>query len=221
MFKKELCKKCGKKLNSKHNFCPSCGTPINSNNQNWGMLGKNDYILEQDSFGGLSHNLFGGISGKMFNKMLGGAMKMLENEMKKEINNKDKQLKTNFELYVNGKKISPENIKVTRNPMSKKQEKKTNPQIFLPSGNLKKFSTLPRQEPTTNIRRLSDKVIYEINVPGVKSIKDIQIVKLENSIEIKAVAENQAYNKIIAIDLPIQKYKLDKEKIILELGVKN
>src|SRR3989344_3748821 len=48
-----------------------------------------------------------------------------------------------------------------------------------------------------SIRRFADRVVYEIALPGVKSIKDISITKLENSIEIKAVSKDKAYFKLI------------------------
>ncbi len=216
MFNKKKCKKCGEKINNKYSYCPYCGVSFNSDAEDWGMLGKRDL---QDPFEEISQNMFGGgISGKMFNKMLGGAMKMLEKEMQKVAQPQNKELKTNFELYINGKRINPANIKVTKKPVGQPIENKVLQNTS--SGSLKKFSSLPKKEPLTNIRRLADKVIYEIDIPGVKSIKDVSIVKLENSIEIKAVAKDKAYKKIIGIDLPILAYKLDKEKLVLELGVK-
>ncbi len=54
-------------------------------------------------------------------------------------------------------------------------------------------------------------------MPGVKSIKDISIRSLENSIEIKAIAKEKAYYKIIRIGIPIIRYNFDKEKLTLEL----
>lgn len=86
---------------------------------------------------------------------------------------------------------------------------------------LKKISELPKKEPSTNIRRLANKIIYELNIPGVKSIKDISITKLENSIEIKALAGNKAYAKLIPLNLPITDYELSDGKLILELDAKN
>lgn len=216
MFKKKICKNCNKKISDKFSFCPNCGRSINENKENYGMLGRNDNL--NDPFEELSKNMFGGISGKMFNKMLGGAMKMLEKEMQKSM--KPENMKTNFELYINGKKIPAENIKITKKPISVKPEKKQTHQNIFSEENLKKFSSLPKKEPSANVRRLSDKVVYEIEVPGVKSIQDILINKLENSIEIKAIAKNTAYKKILQVDLPLKRYKLDKEKLVLELGVK-
>jgi RNA polymerase subunit RPABC4/transcription elongation factor Spt4/HSP20 family molecular chaperone IbpA len=213
MFNKKQCKKCKSKINSKFDYCPYCGTPVDLSKEDFGMLGKNDIA---DPFEEMSKNMFGGISGKMFNKMLGGAMKMLEKELQKNMQNSEAQPKTNFELYINGKKISPDNIKITRKELPEKEAKKIQNQNF-DDEKIKKFSKLPKKEPSTNIRRLSNKVIYEINIPGVSSIKDISIIKLEGGIEIRAIAKDQAYQKVISIDLPIKKYKLEDEKLILEL----
>lgn len=80
-----------------------------------------------------------------------------------------------------------------------------------------KHAKLPRQEPETKVRRLTDKIIYEISLPGVKSKKNLAINKLQNSIEIKAFAKDKAYFKLIPLDFPIQNYKLENEKLILEL----
>ena len=217
MFNKKNCKKCGEKISGKFSFCPNCGNYLESNKEDWGMLGKDDSIPEENF---PQNNLFGGISGKMFNKMLGGAMKMLEKELQKEIR---QPTKNNFELYINGKKIPTENIKVTRKPtITKKnvQEQSVSSTHFN-KDSLKKFSELPKKEPSTNIRRLSNKVIYEMEIPGVKSIQDVSIVKLEKSIEIKALAKDKAYKKLIPIDLPLNKYSLNGQKLVLELGVKN
>ncbi|MFH1327121.1 MAG: zinc ribbon domain-containing protein [archaeon] len=218
MFKKKSCKKCGEKINKGFDFCPYCGALINPNSEDWGMLGKKD---TQDPFNTFEKDMFPGLSGKMLNKMLGGAMKMLEKEFQKNIPNQEITSNTNFELYINGKKINPENIKVTRKPLKNPQVKKITQLNHFNSESLKKFSNLPKKEPSTNIRRLADTVVYEINLPGVNSIKDISIVKLEKSIEIKAIGKDKAYKKIITIDLPLLRYKLDKSKLVLELGVKS
>jgi len=219
MFKKKSCKKCRRKINSKYEFCPYCGDLSSENSEeDWGILGENDNTNEPKQF---SNSIFGGISGGMINKMLGSVMKMLEKEMQKEIKTTTKP-KTNLRLMINGKEINLDNLQnKDKSTNKKRQEIKEIPSKNLPQENLKKFSTLPKQEPLTNIRRLGDKVVYEINIPGVKSIKDISIIKLENSIEIKAITKEKAYSKIIPINLPIINYNLSKGKLVLELGVKN
>ncbi|MAH03590.1 hypothetical protein CMI39_02270 [Candidatus Pacearchaeota archaeon] len=220
MFGKKECEKCKEKVNKKYDFCPHCGNLINGNykkDEDLGMLGKNDNMNE---FEELSKSLFGGRGNSMLNKMLGSAMKMLEKEMEKEIKRKDNQPKTNFQLFINGKRLNLNNSK-NQPQVNKRQKMK---EIFLnqfSKDNIKKFLKLPRVEPTTNIRRLSDKVIYEIYMPGIKSIKDISVIKLENSIELKAISKNKSYFKLIPISLPIVKYGLLKDNLILEFGVRN
>lgn len=211
---RKKCKKCGEKVNFKHKFCSNCGTPLKKVKQkDWGMLGENDFE-EQDPF---SNSLLEGFTGNMFNKMLGSAMKMLEKEMKKEILREDIQPRTNVRLMINGKEINLSDVK----SQPKEIEKKEKILGDFSKESLKKFSELPRKEPKTNVKRLSNTVIYEINIPGVKSIKDLSIVKLENSIEIKAVAKDKAYFKLIPVNLPILDYELEKGKLILELEAKN
>ncbi len=79
------------------------------------------------------------------------------------------------------------------------------------------LSKLPRHEPETKIRRLTDKLVYEISMPGVKNEKDIAINKLQNSIEIKAFSKDKAYFKLIPLAFPIKSWKLDHERLVLEL----
>jgi len=214
MFNKKQCARCGNKVSKKYEFCPYCGNRISETNEDWGMLGKNDFFNEQEQF----MNPF---AGGMLGKMLGSAMKMLEKELQKEIQNQT-QPRTNFELIINGKRVDPKNIRVSRQIMKKPIRKQsTKPLQNFSQEQLKKILKLPKQEPSTDIRRFSDKVIYEINVPGVKEIKDVSLVKLENSIEIKAIAKDKYYFKSIPINLPILNYNLQEEKLILELGAKD
>lgn len=80
-----------------------------------------------------------------------------------------------------------------------------------------KLAKLPREEPETKVRRLTDKIIYEIHLPGVKSLKSITVNKLENSIEIKAISKDRAYFKLIPIALTLIRYYLKNESLFLEL----
>lgn len=216
MFKKRKCKNCNRKINDRYDFCPYCGSSFNKNLEDWGMLGKTDAINEFEQF---SNSLFGGVGGKIIGGMLGKTLKMLEQEIQKEMKNQDSIPRTNFELIINGKRIDPKDIKVSQQRQVVKKPRKVLPNISNES--LKKISGLPKKEPLTNIRRLADRVIYEITMPGVNSINDISIIRLETSIEIKALANKKAYFKVIPISLPIIDYKLLKEKLILEFGIRN
>ena len=205
------CEKCGKSANNKYDFCPYCGNPLDENNS-WGMLGKND-LNTDNPFNSM------GLGGGFLNKMLGNAMKMMEKEMQKEIQNT--KPKTNLQLYINGKKVNlgHGNIKIVKK--EKKQPKTLMPTNVFSKENQKRFANLPKEEPKTNVRRLSDRIIFDINMPEVKSMKDISITKLESSIEIKAIAKDKAYYKIIQVGLSLIDYYLDQGKLILELETKN
>ncbi len=125
--------------------------------------------------------------------------------------------KTNMQLFINGKKIDLGNYS---NPQDAERMEDDVSLEKLPNSELKGFSELTKKEPHTNIRRLSNKVVYEVEIPGMDSEKDLSIVKLENSIEIKAISKNKAYKKIIPIALPIKNYNVSKGKLTLELGLK-
>jgi len=206
MFGKKNCKKCYEKINSKYNFCPKCGIQIKKYNEDdWGMLGKNDFIEEKD----FNNNFLDGFSEKMINSMIGSVMKMLEKEMK---NIQEKQPKTNFKLMINGKEFvfDKKNTVEKKEPSMKRME--------FEEGKLKDFIKLPKMEPKTNLKRIGDKIIYEIEIPEVKSMNNIIINKLENSIEIKALGKKKAYVKIIPVSLPVLNQKLFEGKLILELN---
>lgn len=179
--------------------------------EDWGLLGRNDYVNESEQF---TNSIFSGFGGGMLGKMIEGTMKMLEKEMQKELKNVRTQPRTNVELFVNGKRIN------LNSPNQKTTQKKVLKMPQFSEENLKRISKLPKKEPTANMRRLADSIVYEIDLPGVQSIDALSMIRLENSIEIKAVSGNNAYVKIIPIRLPLRGYQLSNEKLILELGTR-
>jgi HSP20 family molecular chaperone IbpA len=207
MFKKNNCSKCGKKIDKKYDFCPYCGNVIENNQEDWGMLGKNDIKGFEKT-----QNPFEKITESMLSKMLGSAMKMLEKEMQKEMNSQKNDMpKANIRLMINGKEISLNNTE--KKP---KKVKEAESKMFSEDKS-KEFLKLSKEEPKTDLRRLSKKVIYEIELAGVTSIEDISVIKLENSIEIRAIAKDKAYFKIIPINLPLVDYDFSDETLVLEL----
>ncbi len=219
MFKKKECKKCGKKINETYEFCPYCGDLLNENfKDDWGMLGKNDAIssINEIKFPVGLNMIFNSLM-----KNLNKQFSELNGEMKIRKPKTFKKDGVSISISTSGNR--PPEIRVNsfgNNPKFKQVKKQIKMPSIFSQENIKKFSSLPREEPSTNIRRLSDKVVYEINLQGVKSINDISIIKLENSIEIKAVAKDKSYFKLITINLPIINYNLSDGKLILEFGVK-
>jgi len=220
MFNKKKCPRCEEKIKSPNNFCPNCGLKINEKSEKkWGMLGRKDFLEENENFS----EIFGGISGGFLNKMVGSAMKMIEKEMNKEFEKSSKNKmninpNTRIRLMVNGKEIIP-NINNSKKEIEPRIPVKKLP-IEFSKENLKKFQKLTKKEPKTHVRRIGDKLTYELEIPGVKSMGDISIFQIEKGIEIKAVADKKAYFKNISIDLPLIKYVLSKGVLLLEMDAK-
>lgn len=53
------------------------------------------------------------------------------------------------------------------------------------------------EEPNADVKRIGDKFTVDVDMPGVKSPEDVEIRELVSSVEIKAVAGDKAYFKII------------------------
>lgn len=227
MFNKKECKNCRRKFDSKYSYCPYCGSKNYDNDkedENWGILGRNDLMPSRDEI-----KLPIGLNA-LFNSILKNLNKEAQKQLSKNNFQTDNEIgnlrRDGISISISTLGNNPPKIKVTQ--LGKKSQIKTQEKIkdkikqnSFTKEKIKKFAKLKREEPKTNIRRLSNKVIYEIEMPEVKSISDISITKLENSIEIKAISEKKAYTKIIPINLPVIDYSLSEGRLILELGIKN
>lgn len=219
MFNNRKCKRCGKKIGKKDNFCSSCGVPLGERDkkEDWGMLGKSDSFDENTT-----NPPTPGLGGKMLNNMLSGAIKMLEKEMQREMKDMEKKKSQenpqnqgpNFKLKINGQEVDVNKPQETKKKPAK-QEKQAIKEFS--KDQLKKYTKLPKNEPQAELKRFGNKVVYEINIPDVKSSNDIIMNKLESSIEIKAVGKNKAYSKRIPVNMPVTKQTLSNGKLILEL----
>jgi len=220
MFNKKKCDRCGSKIEKDYNFCPYCRNSLEEGlNEDWGLLGKNDSL--------------DGINFPMgFNHLFTSLIKNLDNQFKNaETSQKSPQRKTNIKkggisISISTSGNRPPEIKVSsfgNTPGFGEKEKQISKKpkaLILPSSDGVKFFGVPKQEPQTNVRRLSNKVVYEIEMPGVTSIQDLSIIQLENSIEIKALGKGKVFHKILPINLPIKDYNLSKGKLVLELDAK-
>jgi hypothetical protein len=212
MFKKRECTKCRRKISKDYRFCPHCGFGDRDFEEgDWGMLGKDD-LTPQNNF-----QMPMGLN-TIFNSL----MKTLNNQMNDAYSpkkNSDPKIKNNgISISISTKGNNAPRINT--NPQEhKKRIVKRIPGQFSKE-NAKRFSKLPKKESKTNVRRLSNRVIYEIEMPGVRSTRDISIIRLESGFEIKAIADDKAYFKKISINFPIMNYDLLGEKLILEFGIK-
>jgi hypothetical protein len=230
MFKKK-CKRCNNRISKKFKFCPNCGFILNkSTEKDYGLLGLDDSQEQQLPMQQQENSILEKIGSGMLNKMLTSSIKMLEKEMRKEANqspnnkpNFTKMPKTNFQLYVNGKKINinEKNIpqlqtgqtrQTTNNQSNQKKQQTPRPS----RETLKASAKLPRKEPKSKLQRIRDKVVYELDVPGVYELDQILINKLEDSTEIKAYSKDKVYTKILPIKLALISYYLKHQKLFLE-----
>lgn len=243
MFGKK-CRRCNKKLGKGFDFCPYCGFEIAREKD--GLLDEIDEDYESgdlDDIENLTREIgksmgFDFIDKFPFNQIVKKLSKDIEKQFKdidreiavkkgrerEEVTRKDgtEIRKTTFpggfsiQIRMGGapEQMPMEILSSSKQPVVRQVVRQP---IKLSKKELENLSKLPRKEPETKVRRLTNKIIYEINLPGVKSLKDIMVNKLENSIEIKAISKDRAYFKLIPISLPIKRYYLEDEKLILEL----
>ena len=228
MFGKK-CSKCNKKASKDYDFCPFCGNNFKlsskkEDKEDYGFLGRDDFIEESP---------FIGSSSSTMDKLFDSAFKMAEKLVEKQIKAMSEEMKENrpqpnsvnpsnfpsnldVQFFVNGKRVFPQNVQNVSAPkiVNKEPIKIEN---NLSKLQIEKFSKFPKSEPISKIRRLSGKLIYELEVPGVKALEDVIINQLENSIEIKALGKDKVYSKILNLNLPILDYRLSKGNLVLEL----
>lgn len=242
MIWRKSCDKCGRKIGKDFSYCPYCGhnsrdkrkdsmddrTNDRDDRADYGFLGKQD----GDLFDGMKMPFGFNTIFKKLVKEMDKQFREIDKEIGKEkiskINNKNPLIKQGgISINISSAGESPLiKIKSFGNLPARAIEKQIKPEekiIKKPEiseEKVKKFAKLPRQEAESKVRRLSGKVIYEIDLPGVNNLKDIIVNKLENSIEIKAFAEDKAFFKFLPIALPLLRYHLSKGKLILELGEK-
>jgi hypothetical protein len=222
MFQKK-CSKCKSKIKKDFDFCPYCGNNFSNDfdKDDFGLIGRND--LMNDEF-------LPNINNSFIDKIFNQTMKMMEKQMKslaEEANPQNKSQRIpineinpnlNVQFFVNGKRVFPPQQEQFENSQNQQQIKPTKVKVNkMPQEKLERFAKLKRFEPDSTVKRIGNKVIYEIFVPGVKDIEDILINRLESSIEIKALADNKSYSKIINVNLPIIRYGLDNGSLFLEL----
>lgn len=197
-------------MDSGFNFCPSCGTR-NMKLEDYGMLGLEDNHNEHQPIVAPQRKSF---MESLIDQAMESAINAIEKDFQKGTKNSKGIPKQNFQIMINGQKVDPEKLGLV--PVKKKKASKVS-KLF-GEDKLSKLKKLPEKVPKTNVRRLSNKVLYEIDVPGVKSLEDVSINQLENSIEVKAISLKNAYKKLIPVSLPIRHYSISNGKLVLELA---
>lgn len=204
---KKKCPSCGRKIERKFNFCPWCGRVLKNKKRNdYGFLGKDDF-----SEGGNQMT-----QGIMPMGNLNKIMNSLMNQINKEMQNFDGK-------DFSGSMPKGFSIKIQRGMPQIKQPTRKQPKeaekIIKPKLSEKektRRSNLKSKNTTSKVRRLSDKIFYEIDAPGIKDKSQVEITSLENGLEVKIYTKEFCYVKLIPVKIKFSKMDIKKDKLILE-----
>jgi RNA polymerase subunit RPABC4/transcription elongation factor Spt4 len=196
MFKKKVCPNCGESIKEDWEFCPYCGEKIETEELEekemitpfrsiFSDIDKEferiDKMFGFDSFNFPSFKMKPGIRGGGVSITIqsGTGMKpKVEIKTSGEYKKLEPELKRKFG-------IKPAIEEVEEEKMERKKHKVKLPKVT--------------EEPESEIQTIGNKQIISIKLPDVKSEDDIEIKRLEQSIEVKAFTDDKAYFKLIPI----------------------
>ncbi|MEK6908911.1 MAG: hypothetical protein AABX23_02575 [Nanoarchaeota archaeon] len=212
MFSSSKCKRCEGKLKEDYSFCPYCRLDLrnpDSDMAEFGMLGKNDSVFGAPLIGGGGM----GLNDSVFNSILSNVMKMMEGQMK------------NLSLDKVGFGDSkpeitqlPNGIQIKIGPKNHTHKQESKPRV-ISDEQRDRMANLPRGQAKSEVRRLSDKVVYELATPGVDTVEDIFVSKVESGYEIKALGKKKIYFNSLQVSLPLKKYSIKDNKLTMEFGL--
>lgn len=210
MFGKEKCPKCKTSVKEKYSFCPTCGRDLRNpkkDERDFGLLGKNN-VEQFPLVGGGGF----GISDKIIEKILNSFMRNMPDVMK----NLEKQMEQA------GSEVEeiPNGIRISFGVPGKHAARKKAVRKKITEDQIKKMTGKPRVEAKTNVRRFSDKIVYELNALGIEDIDDVFVSKLENGYEVKAIGKKKVYVNSLPINLPLKGYRLDDNGLSVEFGLR-
>lgn len=204
--KKLKCEKCKSGIQEDFSFCPYCGNPMldaEKVRKDFGILGRSD-VIEED-FMNIPLEPQNGITDKLIESLMNGLMKTMEKQFKEVSRGQNPEIRN-----------LPNGIKISIGSQQPKKTNKKSQQSTVSESQLKRMSELPRATAKTNVRRLSDKVVYELAIPGIESPEDVFVSKLEQGYEIKAIAKKKVYINSLPLELPIKGFAIDPTKLSVE-----
>ena len=199
MFKRK-CPSCAKKVERGFNFCPYCGASfkMRSEKSDFGMLGRND------SGGGMK------VEQKLpfgMEKIMGSLVKQLEKSMGN----------MNIEGMPKGIRINV----VRGNPQVKQVvQKESREKVEIPNVSAEETERrlgLRKVKAESRVRRLADRIIYEIDAPGVQEKKDVAVTELATGLEIRAYSGDKCYVKFIPLKVELISYSVRSDKVFVEI----
>lgn len=201
---KRKCPSCAKKIEKSFSYCPYCGDSfkVRSEKENFGFLGRDD-----------SSEIFSNQEGIKIpfglHKIFDSLVKQLEKQMEDiDFEDSSGNQHKGFKIKISTGRPGPSRVEESQ-------------EIEEPIGEISKREyerriNLPKVNAESRIRRLSDKIIYEILTPGVRVKKNIVLNELASGIEVKAYSKNKCYVKYIPIKVEVVNYYLEGEKLFVE-----
>ena len=199
MFKRK-CPSCAEKVERKFNFCPYCGASfkVRRDKGDFGMLGVDDpgdgmRVEQKLPFG--------------IEKIMGSLMKQLEKSMEN----------MNFEgmpknVRINVVRGNPQMRQVVQESSKKRVEM---PEVS--ETEVERRLGLKKVETESRIRRLADRIIYEIDAPGVVRKDDVVVTELATGLEIRAYSKDNCYVKFIPLRVELIGYSVRSDKVFVEV----
>jgi HSP20 family molecular chaperone IbpA len=203
MFRRKRCRNCGESIKGSWEFCPFCGVQIRARYRPFERLFE-DIEREFRDIDRFFRPMLRMPTFEKFPGRGGGISITISSGLGRE---------PRIEVRTSGeyKKLEPE-IKRRfgiKEPIKELEER--------PKERLK----IPKvtEEPEMKIERAGKREIISIKLPEVKKIEDVEIKKLEQSIEVKAFTDDKAYFKLIPIaqDVTISEKRLEDGVLKIEL----
>lgn len=144
-----------------------------------------------------------GISDKLISSLFTKLMKSLESQMGNAQDVQGRALPNGIQV-----KIGVPTQKASPRPKMRK----------LSEEQMKRMAGVPRIEAKSEIRRLSDRVVYDLKAPGIDSLDDVFVSKVESGYEIKAIGKDKVYINSVQVDLPLKSYTLHEKGLTVEFG---
>ncbi len=218
-LKMRKCEECGSRSEEKFSFCPFCGNSFFDSKKeraDYGLLGRDDFVENDDS---PFENM--GMMDKLVNSMVNSMMKNLDRQFKEQFKDIEKDLsRAEVKTFPNGIriKISGPFPGAMPQPMVKPKPKKVvrAEKHEVNETQLKKMGNLPRAKAKTSVRRFGNKIVYELSTPGVISVEDVFVSRLESGYEIKAIGDKKIYVNSVPINLPLKKFSIMNNKLLVE-----
>ncbi len=201
--KKGNCSRCKGSVKRDFDFCPYCGSDMRNPERDleeFGLLGKNEFNQAPLVGGGSL-----GFSDKIFMSIFNSLTRSLEKQFKEVA----REQNTEVQHSPNGVTIR---VHSHKQPAKPKRRSVSEEQV-------KRMADLPRTEAKKDVRRFTDKIVYELKTPDVSSLDDVFVSKVESGYEVKAIGAKKVYVNSLSVDLPMMNFGLSENGIVFEFAL--